>query len=251
MSGEYSESEPVLIRPGAFNRRIEVRENVVMAIMPPYLHLARAIARASRKKRRLDWGGCWDVPEKRGGFSIAGPAIGAPNAVTMLESMIAFGAKNIIIIGCCGSIQSDLNIGDILLPLNAISEEGVSAHYHPEKFTPEADAELSARIAAIARDKGWPVREGAVWTTDAPYRETCAKVECYGRQGVLAVEMELSALFTAAKFRGAKLAAVLAVSDELASLKWRPGFLKPPFIVATMRTIRLAINTAASLKGRG
>ena len=60
--------------------------------------------------------------------------------------------------------------------------------------------------------------------------------------------MELSALFTVAKFRGAKLAAVLAVSDELASLKWKPGFLKPAFIVATTRAIRLAINTAASFR---
>jgi len=250
MSDEFKDSEPVLIRPGGFNRRIEVRENVVMAILPPYLHLARAIARASRAKKRLDWGGLWDVPEKRGGFSIVGPAIGAPNAATMLESLIAFGAKNIIVVGCCGSIQPDLNIGDIVLPLKAISEEGVSAHYHPEKFPPEADAELSARIAAMARDKGWPIREGIVWTTDAPYRETCAKVKSYGEQGVLAVEMELSAMFTVAKFRGVKLAAALAVSDELASLKWRPGFLKPPFIVATTRAIRLAINTAASLRKR-
>ena len=246
MSDEFPDSEPVLIRPGGFNRRIEVRENVVMAILPPYLHLARTIARASRRKKRLDWGGLWDVPERRGGFAIAGPAIGAPNAVTMLESLIAFGAKNIIVVGCCGSIQPDLNIGDVVLPLRAISEEGASAHYHPEKFPPEADAELSERIAAMARGKNWPLREGAVWTTDAPYRETCAKVKSYGEQGILAVEMEMSALFTVAKFRGAKLAAVLAVSDELAEMKWRPGFFKPPFIVATTRAIRLAINTAAS-----
>ena len=248
MSDEYSNSEPVLIRPGGFNRKIEVRENVVMAILPPFVKLARTITRASWRKKRLDWGGLWDVPDRRGGFSIAGPAIGAANAVTMLESLIAFGAKNIIAVGCCGSIQPDVNIGDLILPIKAISEEGASMHYHPEKFPPEADAELSDKLAATARNKSWPIREGLIWTTDAPYRETCVKVKNYGEQGVLAVEMEMSALFTVAKFRGAKLAAVLAVSDELASMKWKPGFLKPVFIVATTRAIRLAINTAASLK---
>ncbi len=240
-------NEPVLIRPGAFSTKTKVRPKVVMAILPPYVRLARTLARAKRRKHLLAWSGLWHVPDKRGGFSITGPAVGAPVAATMLENLIANGAKKIIVAGCCGSIRTDLKIGDIALPTGAISEEGTSAHYHPDRFPPEADPELTEMIASIAEERGWPTKKGVVWTTDAPYRETHEKVRNYGEQGVLAVEMELSALFTVARFRGAQLAAVLATSDELASLEWKPGFFKPAFIKATTRAIRLAINTAAKI----
>jgi len=46
------------------------------------------------------------------------------------------------------------------------------------------------------------------------------------------VEMELSALLTVARFRGVAAGAILVVSDELASLTWRPGFRDPLFTAA-------------------
>jgi hypothetical protein len=41
--------------------------------------------------------------------------------------------------------------------------------------------------------------------------------------------MEISALFTVAKYRGVDLSALAIVSDELASFKWRPGFKASEF----------------------
>jgi purine-nucleoside phosphorylase len=74
-----------------------------------------------------------------------------------------------------------------------------------------------------------PFRRGAVWSTDAPYRETREKVLLYQEQGVLGVEMELSALFTVASFRQVNIGALLVVSDEIGSLHWEPGFASPKF----------------------
>jgi nucleoside phosphorylase len=68
-----------------------------------------------------------------------------------------------------------------------------------------------------------------VWTTDAPYRETASKVNTYRERGVLAVEMELSALMTLAVYRSVKLAGLLVVSDEVFALKWHRGFSSPVF----------------------
>ena len=76
---------------------------------------------------------------------------------------------------------------------------------------------------------GRRLHRGPVWTTDAPFRETPAKVSDYQRRGALAVEMECSALFTVAAFRAVSAAALLVVSDELSSLTWRPGFRDPRF----------------------
>lgn len=247
MSEKDPRLEPVLIRPGAFNRKLAARENVLLAILPPYLTMAIAMSRASWRKRRLDWGGLWDVSEKRGGFNIAGPCVGAPSAATILETLIANGAKRFIVVGCCGSICHNVAIGDLIVPTDAVSEEGVSPHYAPDLFPPKADEELVEKLKSAAAANDWNCHTGTVWTTDAPYRETCEKVKKYCEQGLLGVEMELSALFTVARFRGAKLAAVLTVSDELASLTWKPGFLKPSFLNATRKTVKIAIESLRSL----
>lgn len=45
------------------------------------------------------------------GISIAGPYIGAPYAVMLIESLIAKGAGDIIILGWCGAISDTLSPG--------------------------------------------------------------------------------------------------------------------------------------------
>jgi purine-nucleoside phosphorylase len=54
-------------------------------------------------------------------------------------------------------------------------------------------------------------------------------VKYFQCQDAIGVEMEISALFTVAQFRGVDLAAMAVVSDELASFKWRPGFKTDAF----------------------
>ncbi len=74
------------------------------------------------------------------------------------------------------------------------------------------------------------VHEGRVWSTDAPFRETVKKVIHYQQAGALAVDMETSALFTVASFRGILMAVALVVSDELSSLTWVHGFRDRGFL---------------------
>ena len=72
--------------------------------------------------------------------------------------------------------------------------------------------------------QGLTFTKGEIWTTDAIYRETPEKVRKYRKKGILAVEMEISALLTVAAYRSVSLTGLLVVSDELFDLKWRPGF---------------------------
>ena len=84
---------------------------------------------------------------------------------------------------------------------------------------------------------------GAIWTTDAIYRETRQLVETHQQDGILAVEMELSALYSVAQFRRVALAGILVVSDELSSLDWRPGFKDKRFVQGR----RIACNVVEKL----
>ena len=164
------------------------------------------------------------------GCSVVGPFIGAPYAVMLFENLIAWGARRIIFIGWCGAISSEVKIGDVILPTAAYIDEGTSRHYRAGDSCKLRAAFPLVSIIRQALNAGNHVfNEGTVWTTDAVYRETRAKVIRHQQHDILAVDMEMSALFAVAQFRGVDLSGILVVSDELSTLNWRPGFKQERF----------------------
>ena len=161
--------------------------------------------------------------------ALVGPMLGAPQAVMVLEKLIALGVRSFIGVGWCGSLQETVRIGDVVLPTGAVSEEGTSSHYPITTVDPGPSAELFGPLRDALRKSLLETHEGKVWTTDAPYRETLGKVLAYRQQGVLAVDMEASALLTVARYRSVRLAMALIVSDDLSSLKWIHGFKESRF----------------------
>ncbi|NIQ38059.1 MAG: hypothetical protein GTN81_05670 [Proteobacteria bacterium] len=153
---------------------------------------------------------------------------GAPGAVILLEELIAFGVKQTVFLGYCGSIHEKVGIGDIVLPTYAVREDGTSHHYLPQGARCQPDTVLFDRLKEGLRESGVSATAGPVWTTDALYRETDKKVRRYRGQGVLAVDMEISALFAVAEVRRVSVAALLLVSDCFSHKGWTPGFSDPP-----------------------
>ena len=165
------------------------------------------------------------------GFSVTGPFVGAPYAVILLETLIAWGVRKIIFLGWCGAVSRKVKIGDIILPTSAVIDEGTSAHYGQlDTGVSRASASLVSIIRQDLNKNQIEFQAGTIWTTDAVYRETRQLVEAHQQDGILAVEMELSALYSVAKFRRVALAGILVVSDELSSLDWRPGFKDKRFV---------------------
>ena len=186
------------------------------------------------------------------GMSVTGPYIGAPYGVMLLESLIAKGARAVIVLGWCGSLSSDLSPGDLVVVENALVDEGTSRHYMDlsgDLPAVNADARLTEMLAADLGTAGIDAYTHAtIWTTDAIYRETSEKVAWYKEKGACAVEMECSALFAAAAFRKIPIAALLVVSDSLARTDgaWDPGFYKKRF--KAMR--KQACGVAMALTGK-
>lgn len=176
----------------------------------------------------------------------AGPALGAPAAVMALEKLIALGCTNVIVHGWCGSLAPGLKAGDVFLPTWALSEEGTSAHY-PLAAGPAAAQGLRLQLADFLRQSGYAVQEGPIWTTDAPYRETRQKVREYGSRGIMAVDMEFSALCTVAAYRGVSLAAAMLVSDELYHAAWRPIFTSKAFQKKSMEIFHALARFACNV----
>lgn len=172
----------------------------------------------------------------------SGFGIGAPAASTVLEELIACGARRIISIGTAGTLQRDVNVGDVMLCTQAIRDEGVSYHYlEPAPFAHPSE-NLTAHFRRALDEAGISYREGSAWTIDAPYRETVAEARHYQSQGVLAVEMEAAAIFAVARYRAADAAAAFVASDSLAELSWTPRFGAPEVRSALERLVSASIS---------
>ena len=161
-----------------------------------------------------------------GGISVTGPFIGAPYATMLLEDLIAWGARRILFFGWAGTLVEEVAIGDLLVAGGAFIDEGTSGHYSGAGRGDLATApgEVTDRLRTDLSRAGIAHHGGEVWSTDAIYRETHEKVAYFREKSALAVEMELSAMFTVAAFRNVEMGALLAISDDLSGEAWRPGF---------------------------
>lgn len=166
-----------------------------------------------------------------GGFGV-----GAPAAVVCLEMCVALGARRVVVVGYAGALQPGLDPGDVLLCDRAVRDEGTSYHYLPAETEARADPELldACRRALAAAEID--AVSGTSWTTDAPFRETEAEVREMQAAGVLAVEMELAAVYAAAQVRGVASTGLCVVSDSLSELTWRPHF-RDPYVMKRLRAV--------------
>jgi len=152
---------------------------------------------------------------------------GAPADVMVMEELIASGVKRFVSVGEAGALQSYLNVGDFVVCERAVNGNGVSRYYSNHDFS-FASGSLSSRIKDFLRKSDIDFSVGVSWSTDAFYRELVEEVKHYKDLGVLTVDMESSAIFSVAEFRGVDAAVILTVSDYLlkheAGESWVPNF---------------------------
>ena len=187
----------------------------------------------------------WSINRHGHDVAVLHPGVGAPLAAGFLEEAIALGARKVVACGGCGTISPEIGAGDIVLPNAAVRDEGTSFHYAPPSRTIDADPDGLAIAVEVLQRQGVPFRVGKVWTTDAIYRETRAKVRRRREEGCLVVEMEAAAFFAVARFRGVRFAQLLYGGDDVGGDQWdsRNWTYSPSRRV----TFDLAVEVAASL----
>lgn len=240
------DGDQAIVNPGQDPSNATVTPRVILTCSRQDFDLVCGLADATDPVSYI-----WDCPLRHGSWkgtpvTIAGPLIGAPHTTMVVEQLITLGGRMIIYFGYCGSLQSEVRIGDLLVPASAMSGEGTSKYYHPENFPPLADPEVQQLLINALSGVSAPVHQGQVWTTDAIYRETISMVQYYQGLGVKGVEMEMSAFFTLGKYRQVAVGSLLAVSDELFTLTWNSGFNTPVFQQARDLAAHAVLDAAAA-----
>ena len=153
--------------------------------------------------------------------------VGAPTTVMALERLVASGAKEILFLGFCGSLNPDIRILEAVCVTEAFSEEGTSKHYFSSETLFRASTRLNIEIETVLKSRQLPYHCGTAVSTDAPYRETQGWLEDKMKKRIDVVDMEVSAVFAFASYYRLQAAALLLVSDQLSSQGHIIGFHQP------------------------
>jgi len=74
--------------------------------------------------------------------SATSTGIGGPSTAIAVEELVNIGAKVLIRVGTCGSLREVIKIGDIIIPIAAMKQDGTSKDYLPVEFPAVADLEV-------------------------------------------------------------------------------------------------------------
>jgi len=148
------------------------------------------------------------------------PGVGSAHAGACFEEFIAHGVSKCTACGGAGVLDKAIAVGHVLVPESAVRDEGTSYHYMPPSREVAADPESVAAIERVLVRHKVAYLRAKTWTTDAPYRETTAKVKRRREEGCLTVEMEAAAFFAVARFRGVRFGQLLYGGDDVSSETW-------------------------------
>jgi DeoD family purine-nucleoside phosphorylase len=183
--------------------------------------------RARRISERFDPGSAREVNDHRGLFGFTGAyrgvpvsvqtsGMGTPSLSIVVEELLRLGARRLIRVGTCGGIAMGLQTGDLVIATAACPVDGATRTYlHGEPYAPAADFDLTRALVDAAAAAGVEAQTGLVASVDVFYNTDDDYAKRWRERGVLAFEMEASALFFLAARAGVQAACALTISDVL------------------------------------
>jgi len=219
--GEPSVFRPEsLLREGRRQRGLTEGEVPEVCLLDPDGDVVRFLQRTGRGRRSNCWA-CyhtelWQTEIEGETIGVVGNAVGAPFAVLVAEELLVSGGRLVVSVTSAGQLDPNLTLPATILVDRALRGEGTSyAYLQPQRYV-DGDPALLAAVAAELESAGINAVRGAVWTTDAPFRETRAALDAAIVEGLQAVEMEVAGLYALARARREAVVCFALVTNQMA-----------------------------------
>lgn len=210
---------------------------------------------AAKFDAKIHTGSVWSAvhsPENH--VSMVDFKIGAPTAALVIELLSVIDPMAVIFLGMCGGLHRSLQVGDFILPMAAIRDEGVSRHFIPPQVPSMPTFKIQKFISQILVESGLDYRTGVVHTSDYRFWEfdEAFKRTLYEERAI-AIEMECAALFSVGFVSKAPIGALLLVSDlplEKGGIKTKES-ARNVFASFTEQHIAIGIKSIVDIQNRG
>jgi purine-nucleoside phosphorylase len=150
--------------------------------------------------------------------SVQGSGMGQPSmSIYVNELFQQFDVQRIIRVGSCGAVSEDVAIRDVVIASGACTDSSMNRlRFHGLDYAPVADfGLLRAAVDAAEGHDDVTSHVGLIFSGDTFYNPREELMAPMVAHGVLAVEMETSALYTLAASYARKALAICTVSDHI------------------------------------
>ena len=148
-------------------------------------------------------------------LTICSTGIGCPSAAIAIEELNAVGVETVIRCGTTGALQSDIEIGDMVVATGAAKEDGTTKRYESGVYPAVPDYDVLGGLVDAAEANDEDVHVGPIVSDDAFYAETDEYVDDWAAANLLAIEMEAAAIFSLARRKEMGAGAICTVDGNL------------------------------------
>ncbi len=153
--------------------------------------------------------------------SVQGSGMGVPSISIYVNELIQeYDVQKLMRVGSCGALQSDIELKDVILAMASSTDSSINKNrFDGMDYAPIADFDLLMQAYQYAFNSGKKVKVGNILTSDIFYNDgyLVDPFQKWKDFGILAVEMETSALYTLAAKYKRKALTILTVSDHIIS----------------------------------
>jgi purine-nucleoside phosphorylase len=149
--------------------------------------------------------------------SVQGSGMGQPSlAIYVNELFTEYDVQSVVRVGSCGALTEAVALRDIVIASGACTDSAMNRiAFEGLDYAPVADFGLLRGAVEAAEQRGASAHVGPVFSTDSFYAARPELTSRMAEYGVLAVEMEASALYTLAAQNGRRALAICTVSDHI------------------------------------
>lgn len=220
---EFDDEKEAFINPTTIHKKIDISENVVLCFFGEAIEkLKNEFSHEVKYRLKFEsyFYPVYEFEYKKKKVAVVHMSVGAPIAAGMIDELNAIGCTKFIACGGCGVLSENLPVGNLLIPVSAIRDEGTSYHYMPPSREVNANDYAVKCIEKTLAEQGFNFSKIKTWTTDAFFRETPNKIQLRKQEGCVTVEMEAAAFMAASQFRGVTFGQILYAGDDLSGESW-------------------------------
>lgn len=209
----------------------KINENVIIAPAwePPSLALLGEAqyldAPGSAEKIKI-----WNIASSVGDITYMKTGIGAP---VLMDALLALGltkCKNVIFVGSVGSLDTNIGIGDIVIPEYSVCGDGASRYIASDTLSNsdvfgtivkpgKAMYDIVLKVTEkICHQNHVKFHTGKTFSVDTVFAQY-THIDEILKMGCNVIEMETASAFRAAEIAGVSIAAIFSVSDNTVTNK--------------------------------
>jgi len=140
--------------------------------------------------------------------------MGAPTAALVMDTLSYLNPQALLMLGMCGGLHPNVKVGEFILPMAAIRNEGTSQFYMPSQVPALPTFKVQMILSQVLVQSEVAYKTGVIHSTDYRFWEFDADFKkSLKTEKAMGIEMECSSLFIVGFKRKIPVGALLLVSD--------------------------------------